>query len=163
PFSRPPSWRWPPSPVRTAKAIPAFRSPWSLQSKPSRPATRRPLPPRPSSRTIGCTTADGLGGPRKCQPGQQEGAPVEVLPGAACEGYHIAKGDEPGSFAGFLDGEISLDSAYRTAGNALFPAGYVLLMTFSNGQVPEHARALFLDDSGVTGIFLGCVHTLDQR
>ena len=30
--------------------------------------------------TAGCTTADGLGGPPKCDPGQAEGTPVEYLP-----------------------------------------------------------------------------------
>jgi hypothetical protein len=30
--------------------------------------------------TVGCTTADGLGGPLKCEPGQAEGAPVDFLP-----------------------------------------------------------------------------------
>ena len=30
--------------------------------------------------TAGCTTADGLGGPPKCDPGQAEGTPVDFLP-----------------------------------------------------------------------------------
>ncbi len=30
--------------------------------------------------SAGCTTADGLGGPPKCDPGQAEGTPVEYLP-----------------------------------------------------------------------------------
>jgi hypothetical protein len=111
---------------------------------------------------IGCTTADGLGGPPKCEPGQPEGTEVEVLPAAACEGYYIKAGEEAGSFAGFIDGDIVLDSAFRTNGNDLFPVGYILLMTYSGSQFPEHARALFLDEDGVTGLFTGCMHTLDQ-
>ncbi|MGW8227107.1 MAG: hypothetical protein ACWGOY_15300, partial [Anaerolineales bacterium] len=36
--------------------------------------------------TTACTTADGLGGPPKCEPGEAEGTLVEVLPILAGEG-----------------------------------------------------------------------------
>jgi hypothetical protein len=36
--------------------------------------------------TVGCTTADGLGGPPKCSPGQAEGTLVEVFPVGGAEG-----------------------------------------------------------------------------
>lgn len=38
---------------------------------------------------IGCTTAEGLGGPPKCLEGEAEGTPVEVLPTLGAEGSHI--------------------------------------------------------------------------
>jgi hypothetical protein len=43
--------------------------------------------------TVGCTTADGLGGPPKCTSGQAEGTLVEVFPISEAEG-HFARPDE---------------------------------------------------------------------
>ena len=37
---------------------------------------------------IGCTHADGLGGPPKCEPGETEGTRVEVVPFLGAEGHH---------------------------------------------------------------------------
>ena len=39
--------------------------------------------------TVGCTTADGLGGPPKCAAGEAEGTLVEVFPIAGAEGYFV--------------------------------------------------------------------------
>ena len=36
---------------------------------------------------IGCTRADGLGGPPKCPPGIDDGTPLRVFPVASCEGH----------------------------------------------------------------------------
>ncbi|MCK5429309.1 MAG: hypothetical protein KAI94_07550 [Anaerolineales bacterium] len=40
---------------------------------------------------VGCTTADGLGGPPKCEPAEQDGTPVEVLPILGTEGHHVRR------------------------------------------------------------------------
>jgi len=39
--------------------------------------------------TVGCTTADGLGGPPKCASGQAEGTLVEVFPVSEAEGHFV--------------------------------------------------------------------------
>jgi hypothetical protein len=39
--------------------------------------------------TVGCTTADGLGGPPKCAPGEAEGTLVEVFPIGEAEGHFV--------------------------------------------------------------------------
>lgn len=39
--------------------------------------------------TTGCTTADGLGGPPKCAPGEVQGTLVEVFPIAGVEGHFV--------------------------------------------------------------------------
>ena len=41
----------------------------------------------------GCTFAEGLGGPPRCLAGEQEGAPVEVLPFLGPEGHFIRRAD----------------------------------------------------------------------
>jgi hypothetical protein len=38
-----------------------------------------------------CTTLEGLGGPPKCRPGEEDGALVEVLPFLGPEGYFLRK------------------------------------------------------------------------
>jgi len=42
---------------------------------------------------MGCTFADGLGGPPKCNAGEAEGTPVEALPFLGPEGHMIRKAD----------------------------------------------------------------------
>jgi hypothetical protein len=39
--------------------------------------------------SVGCTTADGLGGPPKCAPGQAEGTLVEAFPVGDAEGHFV--------------------------------------------------------------------------
>jgi hypothetical protein len=39
--------------------------------------------------TVGCTTADGLGGPPKCAAGEADGTLVEVFPVGEAEGYFV--------------------------------------------------------------------------
>lgn len=43
--------------------------------------------------TVGCTTADGLGGPPKCQNDEAEGTLVEALPFLGSEGNFLRKAD----------------------------------------------------------------------
>jgi hypothetical protein len=50
--------------------------------------------------SVGCTTADGLGGPPKCAPGQADDTPVVVFPVSDAEG-HFASPDE-------IDGTLEL-------------------------------------------------------
>lgn len=42
---------------------------------------------------VGCTTADGLGGPPKCEPGEVEGTLIEVLPILGSEGHHTRRAE----------------------------------------------------------------------
>jgi hypothetical protein len=73
---------------------------------------------------MGCTYAEGLGGPPKCEASEAEGTPVEVLPFLGPEGHFIRKADidtweglnVTGLFAAY---EVS-DKAYSDAN---YPAG----------------------------------------
>lgn len=63
--------------------------------------------------TAGCTTADGLSGPPKCEPGQAEGAPVDFLPVMGPgEGLALLLGEVHESLDFQADG---LYAAYRRA------------------------------------------------
>jgi hypothetical protein len=60
--------------------------------------------------TFPCTHREGLGGPPKCLPTEEEGTPVEVLPFLGAEGSHMRR-SEIGSWSGI--GPAQLYAAYK--------------------------------------------------
>lgn len=101
---------------------------------------------------IGCTFADGLGGPPKCEAGEAEGTPVEVLPFLGPEGHFIRKADidswegvnAPGLFAAY---QVS-DKAYSDEN---YPAGDYALV-FLDASSPESTITLQIKDGGIIRI-----------
>jgi len=83
-----------------------------------------------------CTKLDGLGGPPKCPPGEEDGTPVDVLPFLGPEGYFLRK-DEIKNWQGF---EVSgLFAIYEVSPNAFsdenYPAGkYATLFVGKENQ-----------------------------
>lgn len=86
-----------------------------------------------------CTTAEGLGGPPKCQAGETEGTQLEVLPILGSEGSFIRK-SEMGNWQGVnVNGIYAI---YRVSPNApsdqYYPSGeYAILLT-----APENHPAI---------------------
>jgi hypothetical protein len=101
--------------------------------------------------TIGCTTADGLGGPPKCEAGQVEGAIGEYLPlGGPGEGSY-ALGSEVGGVLGF-ETEL-LYAAYVVSedlpDDPTYPFGkYALIFSASGGESGPGSIVLRLDTEG---------------
>ena len=62
--------------------------------------------------SVGCTTADGLGGPPKCAPGEAEGTLVEVFPVGEAEGYFVRPEEIDRTLEFTVDG---LYAVYRPA------------------------------------------------
>lgn len=98
-----------------------------------------------------CTTADGLGGPPKCNAGEPQGTKLEVLPILGSEGGFIRK-SEMGKWQGVQANGIY--SIYRIADNATaeeyYPAGeYVILLTAPENQP---AIALRVANGGIVRI-----------
>lgn len=83
-----------------------------------------------------CTKLEGLGGPPKCIPGEEDGMPVDVLPFLGPEGYFLRK-DEIKNWQGF---EASgLFAIYEVSPNAFsdenYPAGkYAILFVGKENQ-----------------------------
>jgi hypothetical protein len=71
-----------------------------------------------------CTTAEGLGGPPKCLPGEADGTLVEVLPILGSEGHHMRR-SEFSAWPGI--GDAQLYAVFRTPPSANpdenYPAG----------------------------------------
>jgi hypothetical protein len=86
--------------------------------------------------TIPCTRAEGLGGPPKCEAGEADGTPLEVLPFLGPEGHFLRKvdlADFPGvSVIGVYAGYKVSDSAYSEES---YPAGeYAVAFTGGENQ-----------------------------
>lgn len=86
--------------------------------------------------SVGCTNADGLGGPPKCRAGEAEGTLVDVFPSLGAEGSHMRRED--------LDAWVPLNvnlvyAVYRVSAQAYtepaFPAGeYAILFLGAEGH-----------------------------
>ena len=101
---------------------------------------------------MGCTYMEGLGGPPKCEAGEAEGSPVEVLPFLGPEGHFIRKADidtwkglnVTGLFAAY---EVS-DNAYSDAN---YPAGDYALVFLEAGS-PETTITLQVKNGRIVRI-----------
>jgi hypothetical protein len=67
----------------------------------------------------GCTHAEGLGGPPKCEAGQAEDTPVEVFPVLGSEGSYVTRENIEGVFP---EGDYALQAAFNVPGD-LAPEG----------------------------------------
>lgn len=98
--------------------------------------------------TTGCTHAEGLGGPPKCEDDQSEGTPVEVFPILGPEGVFIRSENIDSIIPA---GQQSLYAVYRVAADAFeadfWPAGeYGIVFA---GQGSAEAITLLVDESGI--------------
>lgn len=83
---------------------------------------------------VGCTHADGLGGPPKCREDETEGAPLEVLPILGGEGHHTRVEDLDQALSFQVEGLYAVfelaDTVYDSDD---FPAGEVGLLFLQSG------------------------------
>ena len=91
--------------------------------------------------TVGCTKAEGLGGPPKCQGGEAEGTLVEVLPFLGSEGHFLWAADVS-NFPG-VD-VTSLYAVYKVSDSAYSEEAY---------PVGEYA-VMFVGDENQPGIVI---------
>lgn len=103
--------------------------------------------------TVACTNADGLGGPPKCEPGQDEGTLLEVLPILSGEGT-FASPQEIDTALDFV--VMGLYSIYRVPEDAFKadywpPAEYGLVFTREMNAVP-FPLTVYVDDGRIVSI-----------
>lgn len=91
--------------------------------------------------TVGCTKAEGLGGPPKCQDGEAEGTLVEVLPFLGSEGHFLHKADVS-NFPGV--NVTGLYAVYKVSDSAYSEEAY---------PVGEYA-VMFVGDENQPGIVI---------
>ncbi len=87
--------------------------------------------------TVGCTKAEGMGGPPKCREGEAEGTLVNVLPFLGPEGSFIYESDLPNFLPMQVLGIYAVysvsDSAYS---EEAYPAGeYAVMFTTEEDQI----------------------------
>jgi hypothetical protein len=101
--------------------------------------------------TAGCTTADGLGGPPKCDPGQAEGTPVDYLPVLGPgEGVPVL----PEAIDDLLDFPVgTLYAAFQRTDEPIrdihyAPGEYGLFFTTGEGETNVQFILVHADDQG---------------
>jgi len=100
--------------------------------------------------TMACTTADGLGGPPKCEPGEAEGTIVDAFPVSSGEGTYIRL---EGIKEVFNFTTRGLFAVYRvpegTQETDYWPAGaYGIVFTSEDGGYP-HVITVFVEDGQI--------------
>jgi hypothetical protein len=98
----------------------------------------------------GCTKAEGLGGPPKCEPGEAEGTRVEVFPILGSEGGFVRRSSIDRVLPLNLKG---LYGVYRVPANAYrevyWPSGRYGLVLIRDD---ESAMTLLVEDGGIVRI-----------
>jgi len=87
--------------------------------------------------TLGCTHADGLGGPPKCREGEEENTNVEVFPFLGPEGHHMRR-EESSNWSGIQATDVY--AVYRVSSQVYsdpaYPAGeYAIVFLTENEQL----------------------------
>lgn len=97
----------------------------------------------------------GIGGPPECPEGVADGTPIDVIPGAACEGYwHIRVND--GGRANLVIG--TADRLYAVIKNDAdsFWRGSDTGIVYVNPERPEWGKAVYLANGRIIGDWSGC-------
>jgi hypothetical protein len=113
------------------------------------------------------TTVEGIGGPPECRAGEADGTPVDVLLGAACEGYYVREGEltfETLSI-GRPGGGNPLYGVYASSSNLAggWPRAKYVIVLYNEGPTDAvMAFALLVDDENIVGFLDGCGATPEQ-
>ena len=112
---------------------------------------------------IGCTFADGLGGPPKCPKHAQEGEEFSVFPYSACEGgwSHTAT-QELGTFAHNSEGLWAVLQVNAYPDTDLWPAADTFLVFHSQAGSTPVASYLEVTDGRITRSSMVCAGGLDE-
>lgn len=98
-----------------------------------------------------CTTAEGLGGPPKCRPDEEEGTLLEVLPFLGSEGSFIRK-SEIGNWPGIQASAVY--AVYRVSGGApveeYYPSGEYAIVFL--GPPDQDAVSVRIGNGGIVRI-----------
>lgn len=100
--------------------------------------------------TCACTIADGLGGPPKCQPGEEDGSVVEAFPVLSGESTYFRPKDIRDVFEFTVKGLFAIyrvpDGAYETD---YWPAGeYGIVFTWEERETP-HVIIVVVEDGEI--------------
>jgi hypothetical protein len=112
-------------------------------------------------RPVACVVnPQGLGAPPNCIGDETNGTPVDVLAVAQCEGGYTRP---PADLQPFITGGEQLYAVYDD-GDSFLGGPYVAVFSYpAPAQQTGHwARALFMDDTGITGVHYGCAQTPEQ-
>lgn len=122
------------------------------------------LAPRVQYTTVGCTTADGLGGPPKCEDGIAEGTEFTMFPVGSCEGGWTRYGVQ--SVAEFAHrtagpwGVVRVDQYWEVTDG--WPAPDTFLAFHTETPAGDSVAYLEVADGSIVRASFGCGGTLDD-
>ncbi|MGE3962456.1 MAG: hypothetical protein AB7F65_12315 [Dehalococcoidia bacterium] len=112
---------------------------------------------------IGCTTAEGLGGPPKCEDGMPEGSVLRVFPTASCEGAWTNTPTQAlGTFAYDAAGAWGVLQVQGEVVTDGWPSPEYLIVFHSTTVGEDWASYLEVADGRITRLVQGCGGTLDD-
>jgi hypothetical protein len=114
--------------------------------------------------TLACTTAQGAGGPPKCEGGDPNGTEYDVLPLVTCEGEWVHEDDVEARLAMILDDTNGLYAVVESDTDELpaeWPAsGHYVIFHLSGGD--DAGVRFHVSDGAIVLVWLGCVETVDE-
>ena len=109
---------------------------------------------------VGCTHADGLGGPPKCREDEAEGTPLEVLPILGSEGHHTHVEDLDRALSFQVEGLYAVFELADTVFDSNeYPAGEVGLLFLQSG--PPFPLTVHVADGAIVRLDYHIGDTLD--
>jgi hypothetical protein len=110
---------------------------------------------------VGCTHADGLGGPPKCREDEAEGTPLEVLPILSSEGHHVRVEDLDQALLFQVEGLYAVfEFADDVWDSSDYPAGEVGLLFLQSG--PPFPLTVHVADGAIVRLDYHIGDTLDS-
>jgi hypothetical protein len=96
-----------------------------------------------------------------CRSGEEEGAMVNVLRMAQCEGSFLRPGDVPNALAHFLDASPSVYAAFKAP--ETWEAGEYAVVLSDTQQGGAHASQLVIEGGKIVLLDFGCGETPEEK
>jgi hypothetical protein len=105
---------------------------------------------------------EGAGGPPDCETGESVGTPIDVIPGASCEGFWLREDAVFQVLGPLFQVAPRLHGVYRADSQLFDRAGeYAVVVDISIAEGPMAAN-LIMTAEGVVGVNFGCGETAAQ-
>jgi hypothetical protein len=109
---------------------------------------------------VACSTTPQIGG-ELCRPGEPDGALVDALPAAQCEGHYIRADGIDQALASLLAGEPELYGVYQVSPGTWRSGDYTAVFS-AEGPEQVFGLELVMDDGEIVLINFGCGQSPEQ-
>jgi hypothetical protein len=111
---------------------------------------------------VACTTArPDVGGPPPCRAGEEDGALVDVVQAAQCEGAYLRPGDVENALQYFLDPRPVVYAAFEAP--EMWESGEYAVVLTSSQQGRAVASQLVIEGGKIVLLDFGCGETPEEK